>query len=100
MIHHSLQIILRNKLKNGLLILQFALSFVALLLLIKEAYYNIDNMTMNIGFEPKGLIGGSISGLPGASTWKREWEHYLEGFTTIYVVKEPDQGVSRAPAAR
>jgi biotin operon repressor len=31
-------------------------------------------------------------GLPGASTWKPEWEKYLEGFETIYLFVEPDRG--------
>jgi hypothetical protein len=31
-------------------------------------------------------------GLPGASTWKSDWDSHLEDFPTIYVVLEPDQG--------
>jgi hypothetical protein len=31
-------------------------------------------------------------GLPSASAWRGEWEDLLEGFATIYVVIEPDQG--------
>jgi hypothetical protein len=31
-------------------------------------------------------------GLPGASSWKETWATYLEGFETVYVVIEPDQG--------
>lgn len=30
--------------------------------------------------------------VPGASVWKPEWDDYLEGFETIYVVIEPDTG--------
>ncbi len=31
-------------------------------------------------------------GVPGASTWKHESEKYLDGFETIYLFVEPDQG--------
>ena len=31
-------------------------------------------------------------GLPGASNWKNEWEHHLDGFSLVYVMIEPDQG--------
>ncbi len=34
----------------------------------------------------------SALGIPGASTWKNEWEKYLECFESIYVVIEPDKG--------
>ena len=74
MINQSLHIILRNKLKNSLMILQFSLSFVALLLLIKEAYYNIENLTMNMGYETKGLIGGSISNVWGRVNSEEEFD--------------------------
>jgi len=31
-------------------------------------------------------------GVPGASTWKPEWEKFLDGFAVIYLFVEPDQG--------
>lgn len=31
-------------------------------------------------------------GIPGANNWRNDWAKYLEGFTTIYAVIEPDQG--------
>lgn len=31
-------------------------------------------------------------GLPGAATWREEWDDYLEGVETIYVIVEPDAG--------
>ena len=31
-------------------------------------------------------------GIPGASTWRREWPSYLEGIATAYVWREPDTG--------
>jgi hypothetical protein len=31
-------------------------------------------------------------GIPGATTWRSEWETYLHGIATVYVVLEPDKG--------
>ncbi len=31
-------------------------------------------------------------GIPGASNWKTEWASHLDGFKTIYLWMEPDQG--------
>ena len=31
-------------------------------------------------------------GLPGASSWKPDWERYLDGVKTIYALIEPDKG--------
>jgi hypothetical protein len=43
-------------------------------------------------------------GIPGASAWRREWDVYLNEFSAIYVVLEPDRGgetiytwISRCP---
>jgi len=33
-----------------------------------------------------------VLALPGASTWKPEWDNYLEGLDPVYVVIEPDAG--------
>jgi hypothetical protein len=31
-------------------------------------------------------------GLPGATSWREAWAPYLDGFETIYIVREPDAG--------
>jgi hypothetical protein len=31
-------------------------------------------------------------GIPGASTWRSEWDTYLDAFRHVFVVLEPDQG--------
>jgi KaiC/GvpD/RAD55 family RecA-like ATPase len=37
------------------------------------------------------LHGFNAIGVPGATTWKREWKEFLEGLQ-VYVWEEPDQG--------
>jgi hypothetical protein len=31
-------------------------------------------------------------GLPGAGSWKEAWAPYLNGFETLYIIREPDKG--------
>lgn len=38
--------------------------------------------------------GHQAIGLPGASTWKEAWKPHLQGFSRVYVWREPDQGGS------
>lgn len=68
MIKQLLKIMMRNKTKNMLLLLQFSLSFIALYMLATKTISIVSSFTTDLGFETKNLVSGRISGLYGIRT--------------------------------
>ena len=68
MIKQFIKILLRNKTKNVLLLLQFSFSFIALYMLATRSVNIVNSFTTPLGFSPKHLIGGAISNVWGTET--------------------------------
>ena len=60
MINQFLKIILRNKTKNSLLLLQFLLSFFALYMLATQSISIVNSFTTPLGFDKDNLVAGKI----------------------------------------
>ncbi|MCB0277896.1 MAG: FtsX-like permease family protein [Calditrichaeota bacterium] len=69
-------ILRRNLRKNLLLVLQFTLAIIALIMFMIEAVKITKALTLNIGYEVKGLIVGNISDLWGVESQEKFKENY------------------------
>lgn len=70
MINQFFKIILRNKTKNSLLLLQFLLSFFALYMLATQSISIVNSFTTPLGFDKDNLIAGQIRGIFSVRTEK------------------------------
>jgi ABC-type antimicrobial peptide transport system permease subunit len=84
----TLKIMLRNRLKNSLVLLQFIFAFVALYMLMTECVNMVNALTKDIGYEQKNLIGAQVTKLWSVSNKELFEDNYSRLESALSEIKE------------